>query len=184
MPTDDPDRIKNLARKVYRLSEDGRDGEAKAAKNRLNHLLDKYDLTLAEVIDDGEEKTDHFWTYKTRHERKLLQQIIYAVCGHFDGLFERTDRQGRGIPCTETEAADISEQYEYYRTLWKEELDTLQDAFIQRHNIFPDNPESGGSDLSDEEIYDILEKMSAFSGESFEEGEEEAPSKKLPKSDA
>lgn len=168
-----PDRIIERLRKILRLKEQGRDGEAEAAENRLAHLLDKHDLTLDDVRDDGDERPVelHTWGYKNPRERKLLLQVIGANAEDGPYNIQNPETGARrwklGAYCDEITAADISERYEFYRDLWAEEVEKMLSAFIQKHEIFPDTSSSSESSLSLDELEELRRRMSALSDDEF-----------------
>lgn len=177
MNDDAPERIKQLAQKVLRLKEAGRAGEADAAENRLDHLIDKYDLDLNELRAEDEPREDHVWTYKTKWDKKILHQTIASIVGKERAIYRikkgnsNRYRQAFCVACTDAEAVDISERYEYYKDLWREEMRGFMSAFIQKHELVPPGP--GTKEMSDEELYELLNRIGALSGESYPEDEDD-----------
>lgn len=68
-------------------------------------------------------------------------------------------RQKIGYYCTRAQKIEIELEFEFYRNVFYEELDTFMNAFIQVQNIFPtDAPKCTPEKLSKEEM-ERLEKM-------------------------
>lgn len=179
-----PPRIRERARKVLRLKEEGRAGEAEAAAKQLQKLLDKYNLTLDDLREDEEERTLRAWRYKTKHEKHLLRQIAYTIVGP-DRIPGRVYNKSSGRPlkkigveCTEVEAADIKERFEFYRDLWAEEVEKIQSAFIQKHELFPEDGDSYEPDL--DEWLDLKQRMGTLSDEEFIPEERRISNRQLP----
>lgn len=156
-----------LLSKIKALAERGVGGE----KIEAQKLLDKYNLSEADLIAEEETITEIELTFKGKEEESLLLQVCYKVFGNLENTKDKVYRyiSGKGsrntkiIKCTPSEAAQIVLYYDFYRDLWKRERAKLFDAFIQKNKIFGNDQPSDSDKLSDEEIQDILKRMSAFS---------------------
>lgn len=136
------DKKKELLKKLHTLAERGAtEGEKAAARERLENLLQKYDIDDAELADDVLDL--HWFTCKDAMERKLFYQVCNKV--NKDRVTYRRNygagqRTTRGVKCTKAEALQIEIEYDFYKTLWHEELDFFLLAFIQKHQIFDMTP--------------------------------------------
>ena len=157
----------NLLKKLKELSERGVGGEKIEATKLLDKLLKKYNLSETDL--GSEEIKEIKLTFKGAEEENLLLQVCYKVFGTTESVTNKVFyyRYGKGsrntkiIECTSSEAAQIVLLYDFYRELWKKEREKLFSAFIQKNEIFGKS-ESNSSDLSDEEICELLKLMSIF----------------------
>ena len=136
------EKKRELLKKLYILAERGAtDGERAAARERLENLLQKYDIDEAELADDVLEM--HWYTCRDANERQLFTQVCYKV-NRDRATYRRVHGAGkhteRGVKCTKAEAVQIEIEFDFYKTLWHEELDFFLRAFIQKHHIFDLTP--------------------------------------------
>ena len=96
-----------------------------------------------------DEKKENFeFKYKNKFEKQLILQIANKTFG--DEWFNRIYTYSSGIgkrsiiliECTKFEETQIRIEYEFYKELWKEEVEFLFKVFIQKHNIFDLNGSS------------------------------------------
>ena len=64
---------------IQALAERGERGEKDRARELLARLMEKYSLTEADLENERAETA--WFTYHDELERRILQQIIYAVTG-------------------------------------------------------------------------------------------------------
>lgn len=128
--------IEKLKRIKALVDRPGTDGEKQAALALYNRLLEKYQLADNEVAEEIKKRWFH---YSLPIERKLLDQIIYAVTGD-TMIWHYKDKRCRdcGIECTEAEAAEIEFLFNFYRAELQKQLDLFMSAFIQSNDIYPD----------------------------------------------
>lgn len=130
------DHIERL-RKLHALAEQGDAGERENAKVLLEKLMKKYNVSEAS-LDDGELGL-HELSYKTPYERKLIHQLIYKIAPDRTMYSYKSGKGKRSIivlECTQAEAMQIQIEFEFYRTLWEEELELFFVAFVHKHQIF------------------------------------------------
>ena len=126
----------------------------------LQRLLEKNGISTLEGLEKDEEEYFLF-SYKGKHEIKLLKQCVYKVMGYSDHTtYYRTrgTRQKIGIYCTKAQRIEIELEFEFYRNVFYEELPSFMNAFIQAQEIFPpDAPRSnkGLAGLSEDEFREI-----------------------------
>ena len=157
-----------LLNKLKTLAERGVGGEKIEAAKLLNKLLKKYKMSEADLR--SEEIKEIELTFKNKEEEKLLLQVCYKVFVTEEACKDKIYRYryGKGsrntklIKCTPSEAAQIILFYDFYRDLWKREKAKLFDAFIQKNKLFGIDTTGGGSNMSDEEIAELLRRMSVF----------------------
>lgn len=141
---------KTIARikKLQALAERGVGGEKDTAAAMLQRMLEKNGIySLEELVTEEYEYT--LFSYKGKHEIKLLRQCMYKVMGaKSDRTTYRTTgtRQKIGIYCTKAQQIEIELEFEFYRNVFYEELSTFMDAFIQAQKIFPADAPHGSLD--------------------------------------
>lgn len=147
-------------KKLQALAERGIGGEKTTAEKMLQKMLEKNGISSLDELEKDE--VEYFlFSYKGRHEIKLLKQCMYKVLGYSDHTeYYRTvgKRQKIGIYCTKAQRIEIELEFEFYRNVFYEELSSFMNAFIQAQSIFPtDAPKSskGLCDLSEDELREI-----------------------------
>ena len=140
------DKKKQLLNKLKALAERGVGGEKETAQRKLKKLMKKYDVEEADLSDEKKENFE--FKYKNKFEKQLILQIANKTFG--DEWFNRIYNYSSGIgkrsiiliECTKFEETQIRIEYEFYKELWKEEVEFLFKVFIQKHNIFDLNGSS------------------------------------------
>lgn len=163
----------DLLKKLRELAERGVGGEKEGAQKTLERLMKKYNIQEADLSEDVEE--DHDFRYRNEYEKLLLRQLFYKIVPEYKKK-AYTYRCGRGsrttlgVSCTKAQALQIQIEYDFYRALWKEEVDFFMDAFIQKHRIFREPTEGGGTDegkMSKEELLRIFAMMKGMQDKSI-----------------
>ena len=94
---------------IQALAERGERGEKDRARELLARLMEKYSLTEADLENERAETA--WFTYHDELERRILQQIIYAVTGKPSfgcvGTYTNRKRKKRGVECTAAEKLEI-----------------------------------------------------------------------------
>lgn len=136
------DKKRELLQKLYALAERGDRGERAAARHQLDKLLAKYHISEEEL---DEETVDLRWfSYKGDFEQKLLHQVFYKVCGGDRSIWQHNKGRGKytqhAVECTKAEAIQIQIEFDFYRQLLEDEIAFFFRAFIQKHEIYGDDP--------------------------------------------
>lgn len=156
------EKKKELIKKLQALAERGERGERSAAKRQLDRLMEKYNITEADLTD--EIVSMHWFKTRDKYEKQLLVQLADKIARgrkiyrHTCGKGQRTET---GVECTKAEALQIQIELEFYVRQFKKENDLFFRAFIQKHEIFNEEPaeeSQRASRLSREEIF----RMSAM----------------------
>jgi hypothetical protein len=129
-----------LLKKLKALAERGEGGEKETAMKKLDQLMKKYNVTDIDIDDEVDAYFE--FRYHDEFQRKLLLQIMYKVIG--GSFIEKTykyrsgkgSRTTLGIRCTKAQSVQISVEYDYYLSLWKEEQIFLFNCFINKHQLF------------------------------------------------
>lgn len=133
------DKNKELLLKLKALAERGVGGEKEVAERKLAQLMEKYGVESVDLEEDKEE--DHEFRYQTDYEKMLLRQLFYKIVPDWSSktYYYRSGKGKRtiyGITCTKAQAIQIGIEYDFYKELWKEEVDFFFSCFIQKHAIF------------------------------------------------
>lgn len=158
-----------LVKKVKALAERGVGGEKEDAIKLLEKLMKKYGIEEADVSDEIEEL--HSFSYHGDFEHKLLLQVFYK---HFPDVREQRGRirvlpYGKGsrstffVSCTKAQSIEIAIEFDFYRELWNEEVKFFMSAFIQKHEIYPQDSWTHAETLSPEDALKMKMMMQGLS---------------------
>lgn len=135
-----PDKIKDKLLKLSRLAEQGYKGEAIAAKRALAKMLDKYGLTIEDLLD---EKPEWRWIRVGRNKnlKKLLLQCHFKIINKGTARYKSHDTE-IAFELTNSQYADLMSLYDFHSRQFKLEYKKIQDsivpAYIQKHKIWND----------------------------------------------
>lgn len=123
--------------KIKSLVDRGVGGEKENAEVLLKRLLKKYNLTEEELLNDT--VREHEFRFYGTFGKQLFDQIVYAVMGNVDIYQYQRKRncKSRFVYCTESEALEINEMFDFYRHYLDEGLRNYYLAFVQIEKIFP-----------------------------------------------
>lgn len=140
-----------LLKKLKALAERGEAGERDTAQRKLAELMEKYGVKDADLSD--EKLDDAEFRYKDAFEEKILQQTFYKV-NHERVVYVYTNSRKKVLVwrCTKAEAIQAGIEYEFFRDLWRDEVQLFLKAFIQKHSIFRTDPDAPSSEI-DEKVY-------------------------------
>lgn len=116
-------------------------------------------------VNRNSEKGRYHYTGKIKE--KPATCTIYK--GGYVYKYGRGSRTTMGVSCTKAQALQIQIEYDFYRDLWKEEVDFFMDAFIQKHRIFAEPTEGGGTDeskMSKEDLFRMMAMMGVMQDKS------------------
>lgn len=155
-----------LIKKVKALADRGVGGEKEDAAKLLEKLMKKYGIEEADISEDIEEIQS--FSYHGEFERRLLLQIFYK---HFPDIRSRvrTLPYGKGsrstflVSCTKAQGIEIAIEFDFYRELWKEEVNFFYKAFLHKHDIFPQEAHEHPSELSLKDSYRMKMMMEGLS---------------------
>lgn len=158
-------------KKLKELAMRGVGGEREQAIALLDKLTKKYGVSCDDL--DETVKKNFVFEYHGKFERSLLLQIAYKVRNDRGEIYDRRyTESGRkcnievAITCTEAEKLEIEFLFEFYKRLWKSEVDFLLSAFIQKHRLFGELKEGEeGETLSDEDYAKLYAMMKGLDDE-------------------
>lgn len=163
--------MKEKLKKIYALAMQGKDGEKEAAKKLLDKLLKKHNISIEEL--EYSEKEDYFVIeYHDKFELRLLVQVVYKITGG-NNVFDYRLSSGRlskvkvWVLCKKSQLIEIEFLFDFYKKLFKKEQKYLLSAFIQKHEIFPNEPaaDSEPHRYTDEELHKIFSMANGLSDE-------------------
>lgn len=144
-----------LARKLKRLADESSfDGERESAKARLDELMKKRGITIAEM--EFIDLDWHEFRFK-RHEKWLFMQVVLSVCGR--------EVRNRRLPrsssidfyISKSDALEIELKFDHYKRVFDKEHEILRIAFVQKHRLFSE--ESSNDSKSEELDFETLMKI-------------------------
>lgn len=164
--------INERLKKLYALSLRGVGGEKAQAEAILKKLIAKYNVSMAEL--DEEVIKEYEIKHSGEAERQILKQIVYKVTDDRWRTFGftyvasgRVCRSVLGVRCTEAQKVEIEFLFDFYKKLYKKELEAFLLAFIHKHDLFGRLKEGErGEELPPEEEAKLYAMMSGLSNES------------------
>ena len=154
-----PERIQELLRALSVMAERGTEHERKIAASKLHQILDKYDLTLGDMIDTATEEC--WFKYTTSMEKRLLHQIHSMVTNEHSGRYWQAPRKTKiGFDLTKIQHIEMQELWSAYRPALRDHIKMAYAAFVQKQRIFPDGSGEGQPELDP----DYLERLVAMMG--------------------
>lgn len=144
---------------VQALAERGERGERDSAHAMLARLMEKYNLTEADLEN---EKIETAWfKYHDELERRILAQIIYMVTGKpasgCVGTYSGRKRKKLGVDCTAAERLEIEANHAFFYEAAKKEMEVFLYAFYSKNGLFPSGvKEKGWGELTPEEKEEVL----------------------------
>jgi hypothetical protein len=143
-------------KKIKELAERGFEGEASAAKGKLEILLTKYGLKIEDLEDV--KVYEYKFKYVTVQERTIILQCISEVTdtpglrySHF-----KDKRKEFFVKLTEWQYVESKAMIDFhikqFRKELKAQLDALTSAYCSKHRLFAASQKSGESKLTMEEL--------------------------------
>lgn len=126
---------------VQALAEHGDGGERDNARALLARLMEKYNLTEADLENERVETA--WFVYHDELERRILAQIIYTVTGKpacgCVGAYTNRKRKKLGVECTAAEKVEIEANHAFFYEAAKKEMEVFLYAFYSKNGLFPSN---------------------------------------------
>jgi len=146
------DKILELAIKLRDMVELGTSEEKKVALHKLQRILAKYDIDESE-LDSKTVKLHPFNIQK--NYVWLFNQIVFTVTDG-GGLYKDKYSKKRNlyyVKCNYYQQVEISAMFDFYKKIFDEQYEILKVAFVNKHNLFPNNADEdeGYKELPKEE---------------------------------
>ncbi len=156
-------KIIELAKKIKALAEKGKGGERNAAKEKLERICQKYNISKSE-LSTSEEAKNYYIVINDSNERELLINVCCMILD-VPGFKWKEKNNCICIHITQPEYENINSAFEYYRDMYNDYKRYLMQGIISRHaigyipkhqtytqeNIQQDIPPTPSEDNKDEE---------------------------------
>ena len=156
-------KIIELAKKIKALAEKGKGGERNAAKEKLERICQKYNISESE-LSTSEETKNYYIVINDSNERELLINVCCMILD-VPGFKWKEKNNCICINITQPEYENINNAFEYYRDMYNDYKRYLMQGIISRNvigyipkhqtytqeNIQQDIPPAPSEDIKDEE---------------------------------
>jgi len=126
-------KILELAKKIKALAEKGKDGERNAAKEKLEKICLKYNISSSELTPTVESK-DFYFIINDSNERDLLINVSCMILD-VPGLKWREKNNCIKMSITHDNYKDIYNAFEYYKKMYNEYKRYIMQGMIMRNAI-------------------------------------------------
>jgi hypothetical protein len=126
-------KIIELAKKIKALAEKGKGGERNAAKEKLERICEKYNISHDEISTSDESK-DYYIIINDQNERELLINICCMIMD-VPGLKWKEKNNCICIRIKLSEYENIISAFEYYRDMYNDYKRYLMQGIISRNVI-------------------------------------------------
>lgn len=156
-------KIIELAKKIKALAEKGKGGERNAAKEKLERICQKYNISESELSISDITK-NYYIVINDSNERELLINVCCMILD-VPGFKWKEKNNCVCINITQPEYENINNAFEYYRDMYNDYKRYLMQGIISRNvigyipkhqtytqeNIQQDIPPTPSEDVKDEE---------------------------------
>ena len=156
-------KIIELAKKIKALAEKGKGGERNAAKEKLERICQKYNISESELSISDVTK-NYYIVINDSNERELLINVCCMILD-VPGFKWKEKNNCVCINITQPEYENINSAFEYYRDMYNDYKRYLMQGIISRNvigyipkhqtytqeNIQQDIPPTPSEDIKDEE---------------------------------
>lgn len=156
-------------KKVKTLAERGEAGEAKVAKRLLDLLLSKHGLTIEDITDDV--KHSYLFKYAFANEKSVMLQCISRVTDDPKLTYShrKDKRKEFWVDLTEWQYVEAKDMIEFHLKQFRKEMKLKMAAFlsayINKHNLFADSEEGGESQLTPEQMEELIRAYQGMEGQ-------------------
>lgn len=152
-----------LLNKLRTLAERGDEHERKRALEMFNKIKSKYNLDADLILEDPNVVEFYEFKFKSNLEKRILNQVIYMVTGDLKTYKVGKKRTFCNTYCTKQQYEEIILAFEFYMSLFNEDLDVFITAFANKHRIFP-TPDIDKKEKNNESKIDFayLDKLNSF----------------------
>ncbi len=146
-----------LAKKIKALVDRGVGGEKENAEKLLADFLKKHNLTIEEI--EGEAINEYFFKVD-KEDVRLWRQIVANVNYEIPKYGEFPKKVQKNpyilgnfmVKCTAAEFVEIESKFNFYKKLYKQELEIFYSAFIHANRLYSGKPANESQELSDDEL--------------------------------
>lgn len=126
-------KIIELAKKIKALAEKGKGGERNAAKEKLEKICLKYNISPSELVID-EEVEDFYFIINDSNERELLINVSCMILD-VPGFKWKEKNNCIKINTTVEKYKDIYSAFEYYKKMYNDYKKYLMQGIILRNAV-------------------------------------------------
>lgn len=145
-----------LAKKLKALADKGVAGEKLNAEKMLSEFMKKHNLTIEEI--EGEAEGEYFFKLEKEDVmlwRQIVANVNYKIpkYGEFPKTHIKKYYLGGNylIKCTAAEFVEIESKFNFYKNLYKQELEVFYSAFIHANSLYSSRPAKDGEDWDSDE---------------------------------
>jgi hypothetical protein len=160
-------------KKIKELVERGVDGEAKAAREKLHILLNKYNLSIEDLEDN--KVSSYKFKYVTSAELDIIIQCISKVTDNPKQVYSyyKDKKKEVFVKLTEWQYIEATVLVKFHVALFRKELKShlkaLVSAYCSKHHLFADSSTGeGGVEMTEEEIMKYLKIYRSLDDKSFQ----------------
>lgn len=159
----DFESIKSKVLKLQALAERGENGEARNAKRLLDQLLEKYGVTLEDIVGAQDEVDRYVFNVKENgYGLTLFIQCYFKVTGNKRMSYGQ-NRRYITVELTKLQYVELKSLYDWHYKQHSKEIKRMQkeftEAYIQKHKIFSqreNDSESEDKELTPDDIERLL----------------------------
>lgn len=141
---------------AYTLSQDqgATQGERDAAKAMFEKLCAKHGC----LPSDFSETNLYTFTIANAFERTILTQCICKVLKAREFNWVKTSRKAE-VRLAPNQYLEVDRLYQHYRNVWKQEVENLMVAFLNKHNLFSGVKSDSPSTITLEKLRQMIQMM-------------------------
>lgn len=147
-------KLIELAKKLKALADRGVGGEKVNAEKFLSNFLKKHNISFEDIED---EKIEHYFFKIEPRYRNLLNQIIKKIdyslniYGEVDAKTIKAYKMKGNYftECTASQFVLIDSMFNFYKSIYEEELDVFFTAFCTANKLLIEVPEEQQKTISD-----------------------------------
>ena len=164
-PTPDMYRIKETLKKLAILAERGEENERETALLLLQKILLKYNLSVPDLVNPDVKEREFGFT--SRDNLTILAQCIWSVNNDAHISFD-SGRNKVFVKLRSSDYIEVVEKVQFYFPLYEKEKMKLMLAFITKHGLTTEAPESNNKEnMSEQEVRQIIVMMQGMDKSSF-----------------
>lgn len=114
-------------------------GSTEAERETAKRILESKGLSADDILSKEEETRNVYEKYSTKLEKQLILQTVSKLLNTRDlSYYQHRQRLRFIVPASQY--LHIRESIEAIRTLWKSELETFLEAFVEANELYPADP--------------------------------------------
>lgn len=171
------DKFINLAKKLKKLAESGVGGEKDNAQQKLQLIMEKYGITLADI--DGDERKDYVAHFNKEIPYRFIRQVLASIIGNISksdssiSQFKRVRKRNHiSYHIENIEPQYFTEFVIKVQTYWadyQKQMETFYSAYVQKNKLYtkPDENQDGDEErkpLTPEERLELYKMYSMMEG--------------------